>query len=178
MTTSARTVMKQLQEVLASPVDGVTVKPTDDLAEVEAEIRGPEDTPFAGGCFNITLVMSDDYPNAPPKGYFRTKIFHPNVSDKGEICVNTLKRDWSPDHGLKHILTVIRCLLIEPNPESALNEEAGRLLLEDYAGYCKRAKMFTSVHAMPLRNAERPNVPQAAGEKKVADKRKAMLKRL
>ena len=26
-----------------------------------------------------------------------TKIFHPNVSDRGEICVNTLKKDWKSD---------------------------------------------------------------------------------
>lgn len=25
-----------------------------------------------------------------------TKIFHPNVSENGEICVNTLKKDWNP----------------------------------------------------------------------------------
>lgn len=30
-------------------------------------------------------------------GYFLTKIFHPNVSASGEICVNVLKRDWTPD---------------------------------------------------------------------------------
>lgn len=47
-----------------------------------------------------------------------TKIFHPNVSSSGEICVNVLKRDWKPDLGLRHVLTVIRCLLIEPNAES------------------------------------------------------------
>ena len=29
-------------------------------------------------------------------GYFLTKIFHPNVSEKGEICVNILKKDWNP----------------------------------------------------------------------------------
>ena len=34
--------------------------------------------------------------------------------------------------GLKHILLTIKCLLIGPNPESALNEEAGKLLLERY----------------------------------------------
>lgn len=51
-------------------------------------------------------------------GYFLTKIFHPNVSTSGEICVNVLKRDWRPDLGLRHVLTVIRCLLIEPNAES------------------------------------------------------------
>lgn len=42
---------------------------------------------------------------------------------------------------------VIRCLLIAPNPASALNEEAGRLFQEDYSKYFAKAKMFTSIHA-------------------------------
>jgi len=37
--------------------------------------------------------------------------------------------------------------LIAPNPESALNEEAGKLLLEDYESYFKHAKLMTSIHA-------------------------------
>ena len=174
---AARAIMRQLQEVHTNPVEGVTLKPTEDLAEIEAELRGPEDTPYAGGVFHLTLVLSEDYPASPPKGYFRTKIFHPNVSEKGEICVNTLKKDWSPEVGLRHVLTVIRCLLIEPNPESALNEEAGRLLLEDYAGFAKRAKMMTNIHAVvALRNVESTNTVPT--EKKAVDKRRAMLKRL
>jgi ubiquitin-protein ligase len=106
-----------------------------------------EGTPFEGGSFQCKLVFGADYPNTPPKGFFLTKIFHPNVSNSGEICVNTLKRDWTPSHGLAHILTVIRCLLIHPNPESALNEDAGKLLMEDYESYAKRAKMMTSIYA-------------------------------
>lgn len=35
-----------------------------------------------------------------------TKIFHPNVSDIGEICVNTLKKDWKPELGIEHVLLV------------------------------------------------------------------------
>lgn len=31
----------------------------------------------------------------------------------------------------------IKCLLIYPNPESALDEEAGKQLLADYEGYSK-----------------------------------------
>lgn len=34
-----------------------------------------------------------------------------------------------------------------PNPESALNEEAGKLLLEHYEDYAKRAKLYTSIQA-------------------------------
>lgn len=44
-------------------------------------------------------------------------------------------------------MKTIKCLLIVPNPESALNEEAGRLLLERYEDYAKHAKLMTSIHA-------------------------------
>jgi ubiquitin-conjugating enzyme E2 S len=82
-------------------------------------------------------------------GWFATKIFHPNVGANGEICVNTLKKDWKSTYGIGHILVTVKCLLIYPNPESALDEEAGKLLLENYSSYCDRAKLITSVHATP-----------------------------
>ena len=45
---------------------------------------------------------------AVPIGFFTTKIFHPNVSKAGEICVNVLKKDWTEDMGLRHVLVVVR----------------------------------------------------------------------
>ena len=57
------------------------------------------------------------------------------------------KKDWNPNLGIRHILTVIRCLLIDPNPESALNDEAGKLLLEAYDDFAQRARMFTDLYA-------------------------------
>lgn len=44
-------------------------------------------------------------------------------------------------------MQTIKCLLIVPNAESALNEEAGKLLLEHYNDYFTRAKFMTSIHA-------------------------------
>ena len=84
-------------------------------------------------------------------GYFLTKIFHPNVAvPSGEICVNTLKKDWNPSQwSLSHIFEVIKCLLIVPFPESSLNEEAGREFMENYNDFCSHAKVYTSVHAKP-----------------------------
>ncbi len=63
--------------------------------------------------------------------------------------MNTLKKDWKSTYGIGHILVTVKCLLIYPNPESALDEEAGKLLLEDYNSYCERARLITSVHAKP-----------------------------
>jgi len=69
-----------------------------------------------------------DFPASPPKAIMKTKILHPNISATGEICVSTLKKDWNPTYGIEHILLVIKCLFISPNPDSALDAVAGRLL--------------------------------------------------
>ena len=98
-------------------------------------------------------MLPSDYPSAPPKGYFLTRIYHPNISKAGEICVNTLKKDWQSSLGIGHVLQVVRCLLINPFPESALNEEAGKDFMEDYEEYCKKAKMYTEVCAAAARSA-------------------------
>lgn len=66
----------------------------------------PAGTPYAGGMFRVKLALGKDFPSAPPKGYFLTKIFHPNVASNGEICVNTLKKDWKADLGIRHVLLV------------------------------------------------------------------------
>jgi len=121
-----------------------------DVLDIQADIIGPQDTPFHNGFFRCKLVIDGDFPTKPPKGYFLTKIFHPNVSEKGEICVNTLKRDWDPAKwSLSHIFQIIKCLLIVPFPESSLNDEAGKLFMESYDEFYNQAKLYTSIHARP-----------------------------
>jgi len=53
-----------------------------------------------------------------------------------------------------------------PNPESALNEEAGRLLLEQYEDYARTAKLFTSIHATP--RDQKTALPTDDGDKSSA----------
>jgi len=141
--------LKDIREFEKDKPEGITLKINDEnIADIQAVISGPESTPYEGGMFTIKLVLGGDFPQAAPRGYFLTKIFHPNIAPNGDICVNTLKRDWKPDTTLKKILMVIRCLLIEPGPDSALNEEAAVLMQEDFEAYSKRARLMTKVHAM------------------------------
>jgi ubiquitin-conjugating enzyme E2 S len=143
-----RKVLAEIADLATNSLEGIKVVVNDeDLSEVHAWISGPAGTPYEGGNFRIKLVLGPDFPQSPPKGYFITKIFHPNVSNTGDICVNTLKKDWKEDLGIKHVLLTVKCLLIVPNPESALNEEAGRLLLERYEDYARKAQLMTSIHA-------------------------------
>ena len=96
------------------------------------------------------MVLSADFPASPPRGFFLTKIYHPNVeASSGAICVNTLKKDWTATTTFSHVLSVIRCLLIVPFPESSLNDEAGKLFTESYDEYHRRARLMADVHGRP-----------------------------
>ncbi len=146
--------LKEVAQYTKSPVEGMLLRVNEEnVTDIVVDFEGPEGTPYENGLFHIKLVFGSDFPAAPPKGTFVSQIFHPNISKTGEICVNTLKRDWKPEHSLSHILSVIRCLLIEPNPESALNEEAGKLLLEEFETFASRARLMTEIHSLNPKKA-------------------------
>ena len=74
--------------------------------------------------------------------------------------MNTLKKDWNPAAwSLYNILEVIKCLLIVPFPESALNEQAGKMFMEDYQEYCKHSRLITELYAKPKELKALDNVP-------------------
>jgi ubiquitin-conjugating enzyme E2 S len=114
-------------------------------------MEGPTGTPYENKFFLLKLVFSQDFPSTPPRGFFLTKIYHPNVDmTTGAICVNTLKKDWTSETTVAHVLAVIRCLLIVPFPESSLNDEAGKMFMESYQEYSKRARLMADVHGRPM----------------------------
>ncbi|KAJ6542834.1 ubiquitin-conjugating enzyme/RWD-like protein [Mycena capillaripes] len=163
--TVMRRLMREITQLKNSPPEGIRVQTSEDnMLDLTGIIEGPEGTPYAGGYFKVKFTFTEEFPAAPPKCWFATKIFHPNVSNAGEICVNTLKKDWKATYGIEHILVTVKCLLIYPNPESALDEEAGKLLLEDYGSYCSRAKLITSVHATPRVRPVEFDTPAASAE--------------
>ncbi|CAH2072915.1 unnamed protein product, partial [Iphiclides podalirius] len=158
-----RGVLREVRRLAADPPAGIKVVLRDnDLTDVIALIDGPADTPYFGGVFRVRLALGREFPSAPPRAFFLTKIFHPNVSAAGEVCVNTLKRDWRPELGLAHALLAVRCLLIAPNADSALNADAAALLRDRYDAYFARAKLFTDIHARADRRAPSASSPPSA----------------
>ncbi|KAK5073966.1 hypothetical protein LTS08_001938 [Lithohypha guttulata] len=120
----------------------------DNLTELLICLTGPEGTPYSQGLWSLRLEIPVDYPQSPPTAAFKTRIFHPNVAEEtGAVCLETLKRDWDPNLTLKDILITISCLLIQPNPDSALNQKAGALIQEDYDAFARQAKLMTRIHA-------------------------------
>ncbi|KAI6800469.1 hypothetical protein KC361_g2388 [Hortaea werneckii] len=138
---------------------------SDDLTVLDLLLAGPTHTPFTTGVFKLHLSIPSSYPSQPPTAFFRTPIFHPNVDPQtGGVCVETLKRDWDVKLTLRDILVVIGCLLIQPNPDSALNAEAGSLIQDDFQAFARRAEMMTGIHArVPARLKEAVKEAQRRG---------------
>jgi ubiquitin-conjugating enzyme E2 S len=180
-------VMRHLGGLMEEKLEGVNVLMNEeDPLDIQALIDGPAQTPYEGGTYRVKICLPADFPQTPPRAFFLTRIFHPNISANGDVCVNTLKRDWDPQNwSIGHILQVIRCLLIVPFPESSLNEEAGRLFMENYADYAAHASMINRVHATVAGSApandevsEDKRAELLRKSQKQAQKSKKTLKRL
>lgn len=66
-----------------------------------------DNPPFNKGAFRIEINFPAEYPFKPPKITFKTKIYHPNVDEKGQVCLSIISPEhWKPttktDQGNNH----------------------------------------------------------------------------
>ena len=58
----------------------------------KATIFGPEETIWEGGTFWLDLQFSENYPNEPPTIKLISQMFHPNIYENGNICLDILEK--------------------------------------------------------------------------------------
>ena len=111
-------------------------------------MEGPPNTPYENGYFLFKFCINDNFPFSPPKFYFISNIFHPNISENGYVSVDILEDQWSPalmDFG--KIIISVQSLLDDPNPDIFLNEMAAKLYKEDKSKYDETVREYTSLFA-------------------------------
>lgn len=104
----------------------------------------PRQTPYHGGVFDLELFLPSEYPMAPPKVRFMTKIWHPNIDSIGIICLDVLKDKWSPALQIRTVLLSIQALLSDPNPDDPLNNAAAEQWTKNNAGALRQAAEWTA----------------------------------
>ncbi|KII70786.1 Ubiquitin-conjugating enzyme E2 D2 [Thelohanellus kitauei] len=122
-----------------------------------ATIMGPvslcvniqDGSPYKGGVFFLTIHFPTDYPFKPPKVSFDTKVYHPNISTSGNICLDILRSQWSPALTISKVLLSICSLLTDPNPDDPLVPDIARQYQKDRNNYNKTAREWTSRWASP-----------------------------
>ena len=137
----------ELKEIKNDPPANCSAGPVnDDMFDWQATIYGAKDSPYEGGVFYLKINFTQDYPFKPPKCYFLTKIYHPNVNSDGGICLDILKENWSPALTVSKLLLSICSLMDDPNPDDPLVPEIAHLYKEDREKYIENARKFTLIY--------------------------------
>lgn len=138
-TAAQRRLLREFRKLQEDPPMGVSGAPTEDnILKWDAIIFGPDDTPFEGGTFKLTMEFTDKYPHDAPKVKFVTKLFHPNIYQDGSICLDILSDKWSPTFDISITLHSIQSLLDDPNPHSPANSLAAELFMTNKSEYIRR----------------------------------------
>lgn len=151
---AAKRLRKELQNLERNKADPdiYLIPDSDNILKWTALLRGPLETPYEGGIFQLAVDCGTDYPLAPPKITFVTRVFHPNVHFRtGDVCLDILKKEWSPAWGVQAACRAILALLSDPDADSPLNCDAGNMIRGgDLLAYNSTASMYTAENAMFL----------------------------
>ena len=148
MSNNIKRIQKELREFREDPPMNCSGGPIgDDLYKWSAVIIGPKDTLYEDGLFKLSIEFPSDYPFKPPKVKFDTKIYHPNISMDGQICLDILKKEWSPILTISKVILSICSLLNDPNADDPLNGEAARLMKTNIDEYKKTVREYVKMYA-------------------------------
>jgi ubiquitin-protein ligase len=154
MTTASVRLSRELDLLNKNPVDNVTFELKDDnnILLWNFLLFGPHGSPYEGGIYTGEIKFPHDYPVSPPVVRFISKLFHPNVYPDGNLCISILHTGndvsgyehelerWRPIQNVRTIFVSILSLLHDPNPDSAANIDAAKLLRENKKAYCLKIR--------------------------------------
>jgi ubiquitin-conjugating enzyme E2 D/E len=149
ITMALRRIQKELEDITKDPPAGCSAGPVNsDLYHWEGVIFGPSESPYNGGVFKLSVRFPSDYPFKQPHVTFLTKIYHPNISPSGDICLDILKSQWSPALTISKVLLSILSLLTDANPNDPLVPAIAAQYKADRASYEIVAREWTIQYAM------------------------------
>jgi len=104
----------------------------------------PDNPPYSKGAFLIDIVFPAEYPFKPPKISFRTKIYHPNIDEKGQVCLPIVAAEnWKPATKTDQVIQALVNLVNEPEPEHPLRADLAEEYTKDKKKFMKNAEDFT-----------------------------------
>ena len=150
-------IKKEYQDLQKEKNSNVQVKlVNNDYRHWKGRIKGPIDTCYQGGIFDVDIIIPNDYPFKPPKMKFDTKIWHPNISSvTGAICLDILKNEWTPALTIRTALISLQALMCEPVPNDPQDAVVAKQYMSDIKLFNETAKHWVEEYANPERNLQK-----------------------
>nr|KAF6337662.1 putative ubiquitin conjugating enzyme E2 F (putative) [Myotis myotis] len=123
-----------------------------EVAELEANL--PYEGYYQGGKFQFETEVPDAYNMVPPKVRCLTRIWHPNITETGEICLSLLREHsidgtgWAPTRTLKDVVWGLNSLFTDLlNFDDPLNIEAAEHHLRDKEDFRNKVEDYIKRYA-------------------------------
>jgi ubiquitin-conjugating enzyme E2 L3 len=108
----------------------------------------PDSAPYNKGAFRIDIQFPTEYPFKPPKITFRTKIYHPNVDENGQVCLPIVSvENWKPATKTDQVIQTLVKMINQPEPNHPLRGDLAEEYIKDRKKFIKNAEEFTRKHA-------------------------------
>ncbi|XP_061506885.1 ubiquitin-conjugating enzyme E2-18 kDa isoform X2 [Anopheles gambiae] len=107
-----------------------------------------DNVPYNKGAFRIEINFPAEYPFKPPKISFKTKIYHPNIDEKGQVCLPIISAEnWKPATKTDQVIQALIELVNDPEPEHPLRADLAEEFLKDRKKFTKNAEEHTRKHS-------------------------------
>merc|ERR1712126_215367 len=104
----------------------------------------PKTAPYNKGAFKVEIKFPDEYPFKPPTITLLTKIYHPNVDEKGQVCLPIVNVDkWKPATKSIAVINALTGLIDSPDLQHPTRAELAEEYMKDKATFMKNAEEFT-----------------------------------
>jgi ubiquitin-conjugating enzyme E2 M len=113
---------------LQAPPQGELLLDPFNILEFKIKYTPEKDSYWFGAKYDFTVTIPPEYNISPPKVMCHTRIYHPNIDLKGNVCLNILKDDWRPILNINIVLAGLYTLFTDPNPNDPLNHDAATLM--------------------------------------------------
>lgn len=150
MAQATKRIAAEYSQISKEPIEGVSQIElvNDNLFEWNGYLKGPQGTPYESGKFHFTLTYPENFPFKAPTVQFKTKIYHPNFDQDGNICIGLLKPEsWKPTARVSQIFQSLLQLLAEPNPDDPLDAGAAETYNTNRPKFNDTAKEYVGKYA-------------------------------
>jgi len=106
--------------------------------------------PYDKRAFKIEIAFPAEYPFKPPKVTFKTKIYHPNIDEKGQVCLPIISpENWKPATKTDQVIHALLALINDPEPDHPLRGDVAEEFSKNKSLFMKKADEHTKKHGEP-----------------------------